>query len=51
MVDSHGDWKELDRMSATQGLFGGGAAEDEQKAKAQDFINRYQTGKPTEGYS
>lgn len=38
-------------MSATQGLFGGGAAGDEQKAKAQDFINRYQTGKPTEGYS
>ena len=38
-------------MSATQGLFGGGAAGDEQKAKAEDFINRYQTGKPSEGYS
>lgn len=36
---------------STQGLFGGGAAGDEQKAKAQDFINRYQTGKPTEGYT
>lgn len=34
-----------------QGLFGGGAAGDEEKAKAQDFINRYQTGNPTEGYS
>jgi len=38
-------------MSATQGLFGGGAAGDEQKKKAEDFINRYQTGKPTEGYT
>lgn len=38
-------------MSGTQGLFGGGTAGDEQKAKAQDFINRYQTGKPTEGVS
>ncbi len=38
-------------MSGTQGLFGGGAAGDEEKAKAQDFINRYQTGNPTEGYS
>lgn len=38
-------------MSATQGLFGGGAAGDEEKKKAEDFINRYQTGKPTEGYS
>lgn len=38
-------------MSTTQGLFGGGAAGDEQKAKAEDFINRYQTGKPSEGYS
>lgn len=36
---------------STQGLFGGGAAGDEQKAKAQDFINRYQTGNPSEGYS
>lgn len=36
---------------STQGLFGGGAAGDAQKAKAEDFINRYQTGKPTEGYS
>jgi hypothetical protein len=34
-----------------QGLFGGGAAGDEEKAKAQDFINRYQTGKPDEGYT
>lgn len=34
-----------------QGLFGGGAAGDEKKAKAEDFINRYQTGKPSEGYS
>jgi hypothetical protein len=34
-----------------QGLFGGGAAGDEEKAKAEDFINRYQTGKPTEGYT
>jgi hypothetical protein len=34
-----------------QGLFGGGAAGDEEKAKAQDFINRYQTGDPAEGYS
>ena len=38
-------------MSATQGLFGGGAAGDEEKKKAEDFIIRYQTGKPTEGYS
>ena len=38
-------------MSGTQGLFGGGAAGDEEKAKAQDFINRYQTGNPSEGYS
>lgn len=38
-------------MASTQGLFGGGAAGDEQKKKAQDFIDRYQTGKPTEGYS
>ena len=38
-------------MSATQGLFGGGAAGDEEKAKAEDFISRYQTGKPSEGYS
>ncbi|MCA9858289.1 MAG: hypothetical protein KC438_01135, partial [Thermomicrobiales bacterium] len=29
-------------MSGVQGLFGGGDAGDEQKAKAQDFINRYQ---------
>lgn len=34
-----------------QGLFGGGAAGDESKAKAEDFINRYQTGKPSEGYT
>lgn len=34
-----------------QGLFGGGAAGDEEKAKAEDFINRYQTGKPSEGYT
>lgn len=34
-----------------QGLFGGGAAGDEEKAKAQDFIKRYQTGKPDEGYT
>jgi len=26
-------------------------AGEEQKKKAQDFIDRYQTGKPTEGYS
>jgi hypothetical protein len=38
-------------MSATQGLFGGGAAGDEEKKKAEDFINRYQTGHPSEGYS
>ncbi len=38
-------------MAGTQGLFGGGAAGDEEKAKAQDFINRYQTGNPSEGYS
>ena len=38
-------------MSATQGLFGGGAAGEEEKKKAEDFINRYQTGKPTEGYT
>jgi hypothetical protein len=38
-------------MSVTQGLFGGGAAGDEEKKKAEDFINRYQTGKPTEGYT
>jgi len=38
-------------MASTQGLFGGGAAGEEQKKKAQDFIDRYQTGKPTEGYS
>ncbi len=38
-------------MSGTQGLFGGGAAGDEEKAKAEDFINRYQTGNPAEGYS
>ena len=38
-------------MAGTQGLFGGGAAGDEEKAKAQDFINRYQTGNPTEGYT
>ncbi|MEZ4530258.1 MAG: hypothetical protein R2855_04430 [Thermomicrobiales bacterium] len=34
-----------------QGLFGGGAAGEEEKAKAQDFIKRYQTGKPDEGYT
>jgi hypothetical protein len=38
-------------MSTIQGLFGGGAAGDEEKKKAEDFINRYQTGKPTEGYT
>ena len=38
-------------MSGTQGLFGGGAAGDDEKTKAQDFINRYQTGDPAEGYS
>lgn len=38
-------------MSSTQGLFGGGAAGDEEKKKAEDFISRYQTGKPTEGYT
>jgi hypothetical protein len=38
-------------MSTTQGLFGGGAAGDEEKKKAEDFINRYQTGNPTEGYT
>ncbi len=38
-------------MAGVQGLFGGGAAGDEEKAKAQDFINRYQTGNPSEGYS
>jgi len=38
-------------MAGVQGLFGGGAAGDEEKAKAQDFINRYQTGNPTEGYT
>ncbi len=38
-------------MSGVQGLFGGGAAGEEKKAKAQDFINRYQTGKPSEGYT
>lgn len=38
-------------MASTQGLFGGGAAGDEQKKKAEDFISRYQTGKPTEGYT
>lgn len=38
-------------MAGVQGLFGGGAAGDEQKAKAQDFISRYQTGKPSEGYT
>lgn len=36
---------------ATRGLFGGGAEGDEQKKKAEDFISRYQTGNPTEGYS
>ena len=36
---------------STQGLFGGGDAGDAQKAKAQDFISRYQTGKPSEGYT
>lgn len=34
-----------------QGLFGGGAAGEEEKAKAEDFIHRYQTGKPSEGYT
>jgi hypothetical protein len=34
-----------------QGLFGGGSAGDESKAKAEDFINRYQTGRPDEGYT
>ena len=38
-------------MASTQGLFGGGAAGDEQKKKAEDFINRYQTGDPTQGYT
>lgn len=38
-------------MASTQGLFGGGAAGDEEKKKAEDFINRYQSGKPTEGYT
>ncbi len=38
-------------MASTQGLFGGGGSGEEQKKKAQDFINRYQTGNPTEGYS
>lgn len=36
---------------SVQGLFGGGAAGEEQKKKTEDFINRYQTGKPTEGYT
>lgn len=38
-------------MATTQGLFGGGAAGDEQKKKAEDFINRYQSGHPAEGYT
>lgn len=38
-------------MAGIQGLFGGGAAGDEQKKKAEDFISRYQTGHPTEGYT
>ncbi len=38
-------------MASTQGLFGGGAAGDEQEQKAQDFISRYQSGHPSEGYS
>lgn len=38
-------------MSGVQGLFGGGADGDAKKAQAEDFINRYQTGKPSEGYS
>jgi len=36
---------------STSGLFGGGAAGDEEKKKAQDFISRYQTGQPSEGYT
>jgi hypothetical protein len=43
--------KEGFQMSSTQGLFGGGAAGDEKKAKAEDFINRYSTGDPSEGYT
>lgn len=38
-------------MAGVQGLFGGGAAGDEQKAKAQDFINRFQSSKGGEGIS
>lgn len=38
-------------MSNVQGLFGGGAEGDAKKAQAEDFINRYQTGNPSEGYT
>jgi hypothetical protein len=34
-----------------KGLFGGGQDKDEAKTKARDFINRYSTGDPAEGYS
>jgi hypothetical protein len=43
--------EEKDDMAGTQGLFGGGEAGDAEKKKAEDFINRYQSGKPSENIS
>ena len=38
--------------SAMKGLFGGGQFASEEKAnQAKDFVNRYEEGDPTEGYS
>lgn len=38
--------------SVLKGLFGGGEFESEEKTKqAKDFVNRYEEGDPTEGYS
>jgi hypothetical protein len=41
-------------MTELKGLFGGGedsSASQEQRAKAQDFVQRYMQGDPSEGYS
>ncbi len=33
------------------GLFGGQGSDDERRAQAQDFVNRVESGNPTEGFS
>src|SRR3954471_3382291 len=40
-------------MTELKGLFGGGedSSNQEQRAKAQDFVQRYMQGDPSEGYS